>query len=169
MICKPLIQPTDMKKTIFFVMMGAALMFTSCKSSQSAYKQAYDKAKAQEVTPTQTNAPVQVTPVTQTPVTPATDNTPVRTEQVVSVTGELKAYSVICGSFGVQANATSLCEQLQAEGYKAGIAKNVDRNMFRVYVGTFNTKAEAISCRDAFKAAHPNREDFQESWILLKK
>ena len=161
-----------MKKTLFFVLMGAALMFTSCKSSQSAYKQAYEKAKAQETnTRSDANAPVQVTPVsdTSTPVTPVADNTPVRQEAVVAVGGDIKAYSVICGSFSVQTNAEDLCQKLKADGYKAGIVKNVDRNMYRVYIGTFNTKAEAITAREAFKAAHPDRQDFQESWILLKK
>ena len=151
-----------MKKTFYFVLMGAALMFTSCKTSQSAYKQAYEKAKAQETyAQADANAPVQVTP--------ATDNTPVRSEAVVALGGDLKAYSVICGSFSVQTNAESLCQSLKADGYKAGIVKNVDRNMYRVYIGTYNTKAEAVTARDAFKAANPSRQDFQESWILLKK
>jgi len=160
-----------MKKTLFFVMMGAALMFTSCKSSQSAYKQAYEKAKAQETyAQTEGNAPVQVTPVSETtPVTPVTDNTPVRQESVVAFSGDVKAYSVVCGSFSVQTNAEDLCQKLKADGYKAGIVKNVDRNMYRVYIGTYNTKAEAVTARDAFKAANPDRKDFQESWILLKK
>ncbi len=161
-----------MKKTFYFVLMGAALMFTSCKTSQSAYKQAYEKAKAQETyAQADANAPVQVTPASETvtPVTPATDNTPVRSEAVVALGGDLKAYSVICGSFSVQTNAESLCQSLKADGYKAGIVKNVDRNMYRVYIGTYNTKAEAVTARDAFKAANPSRQDFQESWILLKK
>ena len=161
-----------MKKTLFFVLMGAALMLTSCKSSKSAYQQAYEKAKAQETYAQTPNQPVQVTPAsseTTTPVAPVTDNTPVRSESVVALDGSLKAYSVICGSFSVQTNAEDLCQKLKADGYKAGIVKNVERNMYRVYIGTFNTKAEAVTARDAFKAANPNRQDFQESWILLKK
>ncbi|MBO7497938.1 MAG: SPOR domain-containing protein [Bacteroidaceae bacterium] len=160
-----------MKKTVFFVLMGAALMFTSCKSSQSAYRQAYEKAKAQETyTQTEANAPVQTTAASETrPVTPVTDNTPVRQEAVVDFNGEVKSYSVVCGSFSVQTNAEDLCQKLKADGYKAGIVKNVDRNMYRVYIGTYNTKAEAVTARDAFKAANPDRQDFQESWILLKK
>lgn len=160
-----------MKKTLFFVLMGAALMFTSCKSSQSAYKQAYEKAKAQETnTRSDANAPVQVTPVSDTSTpTPVADNTPVRQEAVVAVGGDVKAYSVICGSFSVQTNAEDLCQKLKADGYKAGIVKNTERNMYRVYIGTYNTKAEAVTARDAFKAANPDRQDFQESWILLKK
>ena len=60
------------------VMMGAALAtvfaMTSCKSSESAYKKAYEKAKAQQteqpaatqVTPVQTTQNVSVTPVDNT-------------------------------------------------------------------------------------------------------
>lgn len=158
-----------MKKSIFFVLMGAALMFTSCKSSQSAYKQAYEKAKAQETTTAEVNTPVEVTPVAETPAPVAVEDAKVRSEAVVAESGDLKNFSVICGSFGVKANAEGLCEQLKAEGYKAGIVKNVDRNMYRVFVGTFDTKAEAARSMSAFKAAHPTRTDFQESWILLKK
>ena len=75
----------------------------------------------------------------------------------------------VCGSFGVQANAQNLCDYLQSQGYKAGIVKNVQKNMFRVIVGSWNTKAEAVSAREAFKAKFPGRSDFQESWILWNK
>lgn len=161
-----------MKKSIIFVLMGAALMFTSCKSSQSAYKQAYEKAKAQE-TAAQVNAPVDTAPVAQAPAATTSRqevaDAPVRSEQVVSVSGDIKAYSVVCGSFSVKENAQGLCAQLQNSGYKAGIVKNNEKNMYRVYIGTYDTKAEALSHMAEFKAAYPTREDFQGSWILLKK
>lgn len=161
-----------MKKSIIFVMMGAALLFTSCKSSQSAYKQAYEKAKAQEsaVTTAPVQTPAQTAPVEEKKsAAPAVADAPVRSEQVVSVTGDLKTYSVVCGSFGVKANADGLCEQLKSAGYKAGIVKNTDKNMYRVFIGTYNTKSEALSAMNTFKAAYPTREDFQGSWILMKK
>lgn len=161
-----------MKKSIIFVMMGAALMFTSCKSSQSAYKQAYEKAKAQEVATTQNDAPVVAATVEETPAAATTavaTDAPVRSEAVVSLSGDLKTYSVVCGSFGVKENAEGLCNQLLDKGYKAGIVKNTDKNMYRVFIGTYNTKAEALSHMAEFKAAYPTREDFQGSWILLKK
>lgn len=161
-----------MKKSIFFVLMGTALMFASCKSSKSAYEQAYEKAKGQETDVAQVNAPMQVTPVSDVqPMADAnTSNVAVRQEQVQAITpGDLKAYSVVCGSFGVQAYAQNLCDYLQSQGYKAGIVKNVQKNMFRVIVGSWNTKAEAVSAREAFKAKFPGRSDFQESWILWNK
>ena len=69
------------------------LVFASCKSKESAYKQAYEKAKAQENTQVQVNAPMEVTPVAATPAGSVSyDQTPVRQEQVsvVSVSGTLR-------------------------------------------------------------------------------
>ena len=45
-----------------------ALAFASCKSSESAYKKAYEKAKQQELAEPQVEAPVEVTPVVTAPV-----------------------------------------------------------------------------------------------------
>lgn len=45
------------------------LAFSSCKSSESAYKKAYEKAKQQELAEPQTTAPVEeVAPVVSAPV-----------------------------------------------------------------------------------------------------
>ena len=161
-----------MKKSVLFGLLSVVFIFASCKSKESAYKQAYEKAKAQESTQVQVSAPVQVTPVdTVTESTNNYDATPVRQEQVaaVSVSGELKAYSVVCGSFSLQANAQGLKDYLIGEGYKAGIVKNVEKNMFRVIIGSYDTKADAARARESFKQKYPSRADFQGSWILLNK
>jgi cell division protein FtsN len=161
-----------MKKSVLFGLLSVLLVMASCKSKESAYKQAYEKAKAQESAQVQVNAPMQVTPVATTPVKSDNyDSTPVRQEQVsaVSVTGALKPYSVVCGSFSLQANAQGLKDYLIAEGYQAGIVKNVQKNMFRVIIGSYDTKAEAAKAREAFKVKYPARTDFQGSWILLNK
>ena len=157
-------------KKVLFGLASLLVVLTSCKSKESAYKQAYEKAKAQETTQVQVNAPMQVTPVATTPVVEENyDATPVRQEQVdaVAVSGDLKPYSVVCGSFSLQANAQALKEYLVGEGYNAGIVKNVDKNMFRVIIGSYDTKAEAAKAREAFKVKYPSRADFQGSWILL--
>ena len=114
-----------MKKVVVLGMgLCAALAFSSCKSSESAYKKAYEKAKQQELAEAggQTEAPAveeapvaAVTPVA--PVTPPVSNAPVREEKVELVSGDgLKAYSVVCGSFGVKANADGLKDFLDREG-----------------------------------------------------
>ena len=165
-----------MKK--FFVLgMGlcAALAFSSCKSSESAYKKAYEKAKQQELAETTTTdqpaveaAPV-VTPVApaQAPAPAPVSQAPVRQEKVQLVSGNgLKAYSVVCGSFGVKANADGLKALLDGEGYNSKVVYNADRNMYRVIVESYDTREEAAQARDAFKANHPSRKDFQGSWLL---
>lgn len=159
-------------KKVLFGLASLLVVLTSCKSKESAYKQAYEKAKAQETTQVQVNAPMQVSPVATTPVAEENyDATPVRQELVdaVAVNGVLKPYSVVCGSFSLQANAQALKEYLVGEGYNAGIVKNVDKNMFRVIIGSYDTKAEAAKAREAFKVKYPSRADFQGSWILLNK
>ena len=160
-----------MKKSVLFGLLSVLFVFASCKSKENAYKQAYEAAKAQENTQVQVNTPVKVTPVATVNSTSDYDSAPVRQEQVsvVSVSGELKAYSVVCGSFSLQANAQGLKDFLIGEGYKAGIVKNVQKNMFRVIIGSYDTKAEAARAREAFKVKYPSRADFQGSWILLNK
>ena len=164
-------------KKLFVLGMGLCLVlaFSSCKSSESAYKKAYEKAKQNELAeaanqqetvveavPVVEAAPVATTPA---PVTPA----PVREEKVELVSGDgLKAFSVVCGSFGVKANADGLKSTLDGQGYSAKVVYNAERNMYRVIVASFDTREEAAAARDAFKAKYPNRQDFQGSWLLYR-
>lgn len=156
--------------------MGAALCavlaMTSCKSKESAYKKAYEKAKAQ----TETQAPVATTPVQPatpaktTPVqtTPTVDysNVAVRTENVALISGApLKAYSVVVGSFGVQANATGLSSTLANAGYTPRVLKASTANgtMFRVVATSYDTKAEAAQSRNSLIGKYPG------TWLLYQK
>ncbi len=160
-----------MKKMIVLGMgLCVALAFSSCKSSESAYKKAYEQAKQQELADATTKAaPVEtVAPVAPVaPVSPAADNTPVREEKVQLVSGDgLKAYSVVCGSFGVKANADGLKTKMDNDGYNAKVVYNAEKNMYRVIVESFDSRSEAARARDAFKAKYPNRQDFQGAWLL---
>lgn len=163
-----------MKKLVVLGMgVCMVLAFASCKSSESAYKKAYEKAKQQELAEPQVEAPVEVTPVTTAPVAvkKATDSANgVRQEKVTVVSGVdgLKDYSVVCGSFGLKANAEGLKEFLDAQGYNATIAFNAEAAMYRVIVSTFTDRAAAAQARDAFKAKYPSRSDFQGSWLLYR-
>lgn len=167
-----------MKKII---MMGFALIaafgMSSCKSGESAYKKAYEKAQAQQaasttITPVNADSEskeVAVTPVqTITPVqtvTPVTDysNVTVRTEDVTLVNGTgLKAYSVVVGSFGIQANAVALQNKLRGQGYQAQIVKSPS-NMFRVILSTHNDKISAAQSRDKVRAT------YADAWLLYQK
>lgn len=155
--------------------MCVALSFTGCKSSESAYKKAYEKAKAQEQTSTDNDdnmrqeapvvAPVEIVqqPVNQAPVVDNYDNEPVRRENVSVVNGAgLKAYSVVVGSFGVKANAEGLQQRLQNAGYSAQVAFNSGNNMYRVVAATFDSKASAVQSRNQLRAT------YADAWLLAK-
>lgn len=158
-----------------YILLGAALCiamaFTSCKGSKdSAYKQAYLKAKAADQAGDTSegyyDAPVvtQMTerPSTETKVVDNADNAVVRQESVSLVDGSgLKNYSVVVGSFSVKANAQGLQQRLRNAGYDAQIAYNSARNMYRVVASTFTTKSDAVSSRNALRATYP------DAWLLF--
>ena len=155
----------------------AAMAFTSCKSSESAYKQAYLKAKAQEEVQTQTPAPqetveqnvvtpLQERPATNTRVLDNADNVSVRQENVTVVSGAgLKNFSVVVGSFSLRVNADGLQETLRSVGYDAQVVLNsaVQPAMYRVVAATFDTKAEAAASRNDLQAKYPG------AWLLYAK
>lgn len=178
----------EMKKFFFMgVALCVAFAFTSCKSSESAYKKAYEKAQAasqytgQQQTPTyvQNNSGQQTTPVEVTPVNPTTtttttintqpanyDNVSVRTENVEVVSGSaLRAYSVVVGSFSVQSNASGLKTKLTNAGYSARVVKARVNNAdwYRVVAGSYDTKNEAASFRASLLGSYP------DAWLLYSK
>ena len=165
-----------MKKLVVLGMsLCVALAFTSCKSSESAYKKAYEKAKQQELAEAPVAAeapaaaPVVAAPVAAAPTTPVAVGT-VREEKVQLVSGEgLKAYSVVCGSFGVKANADGLKARLDDAGYNAKVVYNAEKNMYRVVVASYDDRVQAAQARDNFKAKYSNNPEFQKSWLLYAR
>jgi cell division protein FtsN len=154
--------------------LSLALALASCgKSSESAYKKAYEKAKSQEAAqrvsePTEVPATV-VAPVTNRPanqrVVDNSDNVSVRQERVSLINGSgLKNFSVVVGSFGLQANAEGLQQQLRDGGYNAQIVKNESNNMFRVIATTFDNKSDAVSSRDQIRGSKYNPKG--DAWLL---
>ena len=157
------------KYTLLCVGLCAAMAFTSCKSSESAYKKAYEKAKQYDTATAQASntdnsavvAPVVARPATETRVVDNLDNVSVRQESVMLVSGVgLKAFSVVVGSFGLISNAEGLQQRLRAAGYDAPIVKNEDKNMYRVVASTFAGKADAVYSRDQLRATYP------DAWLL---
>jgi len=154
----------------------AVMAFTSCKSSESAYKQAYLKAKAQEAAQQQ---PVQSQTVEQNVVTPLeervttntrvvdnADNVAVRQENVTVINGAgLRNFSVVVGSFSLRANAEGLQRTLNNAGYSAQVVLNeaVQPAMYRVVATTFDTKAEAAASRNDLQIKYPG------AWLLYAK
>ena len=173
------------KYTILCAGLCAALVFTGCKSSESAYKQAYLKAKQQEELQqkqeaeaqaaaaqqaqeqeTAVVAPLQEKPVTETQVVDNADNVPVRQETVSVVAGNgLKNFSVVVGSFSLKANAEGLQQTLNAQGYSAQVVVNnqVSPAMYRVVATTFDSKGEAAASRNALQEKYPG------AWLLYAK
>mgnify|MGYP003515280924 CR=1 FL=1 len=165
-------------KKIFVLGLGLALAFgmSSCKSSESAYKKAYEKAKQQQVaegaqTTTESTKKVEVLPVTShtttatVPVaTTDVNSVRVQTENVTLVSGSgLKAYSVVCGSFSLKANAEGLQKTLTNAGYNAQVVFNAQKNMYRVVASTFDEKVTAVQSRDIL------RENYPDAWLLYVK
>ena len=154
----------------YFVLGAAvcvAVSMVSCKSSESAYKKAYEKAKQQQTT---TEAPVQstvVAPATtvapvQTVTTTPVVNESTRTETLTLVSGTgIKAFSVVVGSFGIKANAENLQSKLNSQGYAAQLATN-PQGMYRVIASTFDDLNSAVQSRNALRAQFP------DAWLLRK-
>ena len=162
------------KYTLICIGLCAAMAFTSCKSSESAYKKAYEKAKQydtnnqQAVSQTATDeavvAPVEAKPVDQARVVDNLDNISVRQESVQLIHGNgLNAYSVVVGSFGLLSNAESLYQRLRDAGYNAQVVKNEEKNMYRVVASSFADKPSAVTSRDQLRNTYP------DAWLLYNQ
>lgn len=174
-----------MKKNLLFAIgLGAVLVLTGCKSQESAYRKSYEQAMAQEKAQAADNTttvsvsgnPAQET-VTVTPVTPATPSAPssadadVRTiNEGFTVVGgaQIKAYSVVVGSFLTQANAEGLMSRLREAGYSSTVIRtnetiNGQTPWYRVIASSFDTKDAAIQSRESLKATYPG------AWLLYAK
>ncbi|MGI6223620.1 MAG: SPOR domain-containing protein [Prevotella sp.] len=161
------------KSLVLFAGLSLVLVLSGCKSKESAYRKAYEKAQAQEEQRAQeeplTEAPV-VTPLETAPASETTvkdnyDNVSVRNENVTLVNGAgLKAFSVVVGSFSLKANAEGLQSQLKNAGYDAQIAYNPSNNMYRVIATTFDDKGSAVQSRNQLRAGK-----YADAWLLYNK
>ena len=132
------------------------LSFNSCKPKESAYKAAYEAAKAQESTNNQVE---EMTPITK-PASTAT----VQKEKVTVIDGAgIQQFSVVIGSFLNKTNAVSLRDRMANQGFKSFLAQN-EKGMYRVIVATFSDKASAVTERERVKDKY--YPDFQDAWIL---
>ena len=161
------------KSMILCAGLCAVFAFSSCRSSkESAYKKAYEKAKAQEQTMSPEDmqsaapivSPVEESPATQTTEAESVENATVRQESVTVVSGAgLSDYSVVVGSFSLRSNAEGLYNKLKSEGQDAQLAFNAERGMYRVVAATFASKADAVASRNQFRSTYP------DAWLLYKK
>jgi len=153
-----------MKKIILSCLaVAATFVMFSCKSTESSYRAAYEKAKAQEAVAQQTSEPVSVQPVVTTQTPANVDNSNVRSERLnVMDGGTLKAYNVVCGSFKSLDNANNLRNTLVNAGYSAQVAQNPETGMYRVIASSFENKADATVSRDKLRAT------YKDAWLLYR-
>lgn len=146
-----------------------AMAFTSCGSSEKAYRKMYEKAQAADAAqkseqPTEEVAvvtPVVEKPASETVVVDNSDNVPVRQGKYSVVSGAgLKVFSVVVGSYSVQANAEGMQGQLKNKGYAAQVAYDDSTRMYRVVISTFDTKNEAVQSRNQVRSEYP------DAWLL---
>lgn len=159
---------------IVIIAMGicTAAFVSSCKSNESMYKKAYEKAQAQTQVAAQAQPPVQVVqapaPVKVAPVTTTTTSTAdnsnvgVRSEQVTLISGSgIKTYSVVCGSFGLRANADALQNTLKSKGYNAQIVQqSTGKKLYRVVAATSDQKSEVVQKLTTLRAT------YADAWVL---
>lgn len=170
-----------MKKNVILTLtLGLVVLFSGCKSRESAYKQAWEQANAQTGTTqneqqavTSQESATTVTPVVPAPTTATNtqDNSDVREIKgdVSVISGNpLKIYSVVVGSFVTQANAEGLKSRLQGQGYDARVLKtnetiNGQTGWFRVIASSYDDKASASQSRNSLRSAYPG------AWLLYRK
>lgn len=157
------------KYTLLCIGLCTAMAFTGCKSSESAYKKAYEKAKQYDTANQQatsgyeepaTVVPVEAKPATDSRVVDNLENVSGQGETLISGSG-LKAYSVVVGSYVVRATADALQQRLRDAGYDAQIVKNEANNMFRVVAATFDNRDDAAYSRDQLRAG-----GYKDAWLL---
>lgn len=153
-----------MKKIILSCLaVAATFVMFSCKSTESSYRAAYEKAKAQEAVAQQTSEPVSVQPVVTTQTPANVDNSNVRSERLnVMNGGTLKAFNVVCGSFKSLDNANNLRNTLVNAGYQAQVAQNPETGMYRVVASSFENRADAEASRDKLRAT------YKDAWLLYR-
>ncbi len=186
-----------MKKNLFLTLgLCSVMLLTGCKSRETAYRAAYEKAKAQEeMAAQQPTTPVAVTPVAPvtpvtpvpvapttpvkevvevTPVTPATpvDYSDVRTIEggvtVVNGGAPLKAFSVVVGSFTAQANAEGEMARLKAKGYDARIIRTEET--INGITGWYRVVASTFDDKPtAAQSRDELRATYPGAWLLYNK
>jgi uncharacterized protein YcfL len=125
-----------------------ATLMVACKSSEQAYRNSYQKMVGAEGASAAK---------TETVVVTNADADGVRTERVKLVEGEgLKAYSIVCGSFSLKANAEYLIDDL--------------RSQIEELKSTYQKRADFLMHQIELKDARMDEKDrlFREMWAELK-
>ena len=153
-------------KKYMFVCAGLclAVAFTGCKSQDSAYRKAYEKAKAQEAiinettTPTENVvvAPVETRPYTETPQVDNYDNVSVRSESLSVVDGEReRVNNVLTQPVQAQPVVTDNYDNVPTRTESLQLINGAGLKTYSVVVGSFSVKANAEGlCQQLRNAGH---------------
>jgi cell division protein FtsN len=149
-----------MKSKIYLFGLVFTFLFSlnACKPKQSAYKAAYEAAKARELQETNARPLEEITPVAK----PTEED--FQREKVTVIEGNsIHQFNVVVGSFINPTNARSLKERMERQGYAPVLAQN-EKGMYRVIVATFNNRSLAVEEREAIKERfYP---EFKDAWLL---
>ncbi|MDR2691369.1 MAG: SPOR domain-containing protein [Dysgonamonadaceae bacterium] len=152
-----------MKSKYLLGILVVCALFTldACKSKESAYKAAYEAAKAKEL-----QEEANVTFAEKPTVSDAVTSAIVLKETITVVDNfpSIQQYNVVIGSFTNKTNALSLQERMTGRGYSAVLAQN-EKGMYRVIAATFGNKTDAAMERDNIRKNYP---EFEDAWILDK-
>lgn len=173
-----------MNKNLIGIGLALALVivFGSCKPKQSAYKQVYEAAKEREMEENANSESVSVSKPATTP-TYTTSTESVRKEKVTPVyesdASGLKAYSVVIAAMSVKANAESLKQRMENEGYKIILVQN-EQGMYRVIIASYDSKEQAVARKNEILGDFTSASDiadlkskfgipFTDWWILQRE
>lgn len=164
------------------LVLSVIIGFASCKPKQSAYKSVYEAAKERELEENKKD-----TETVSKPAYPAYNSTgsdeTVRTEKIKPVydadAAGLKQYSVVIASLSVKPNADALKTRMENEGHKIILAQN-ESGMYRVIIGSYNSKSEAASKKNEIMDTYNSKGDteflrktynipFNDLWILERQ
>ena len=135
---------------------AVALFAASCKSQESAYRQAYERARAQEM-----NKPTQ----TVTIIPQNTQPQPVQPAPVQQPAAPVVQRTVVVGSFVNETNARGMMNTLRNRGYAARVMKtnetiNGHTGWYRVVASSFSSKGQAVQSKNSLRDTYPG------AWIL---
>jgi cell division protein FtsN len=161
-----------MKKKIllFCTAICCVVVLDACKSKSSAYKSAYEEAKATRSSAYEATEEFEDEDEEEVATSEEVSYESVKPEKVRAASGEdvssLKRYSVVIGSFKNRTNAYNMKERMIAEGYRPIVAEN-EFGYLRVIITSFDSKADAARSRDSIKQKF--KPNFQDAWLLERK
>jgi cell division protein FtsN len=149
-----------MKSKIYLFGLVFVLLFSlnACKPKQSAYKAAYEAAKARELQGTNVRVKEEVSPVAK----PVEED--FQKEKITVIEGNrVHRFNVVVGSFVNPTNAKSLRDRMERQGYVPVLAQN-EKGMYRVIIASFNDRSQAAAERETIKDRfYP---EFADAWLL---